>query len=210
VAVAYVRTVRTASGARAVQIVHSSRRGSRDIEHIGSAHDDAELELLKTVARQRMAAGQGESGFGLDDHPDAGGPLEITGSRMGHLRDALSRACDVLGFSAVAGGDETFRALVLARIIEPASKAGSLRVLEETGVAPPSYRTVNRRLPVYAKEPWRRALSAACAAHAGLGPATLVLYDCSTLYFETDAGDGFREPGFSKERRLEPQITIGC
>jgi transposase len=29
------------------------------------------------------------------------------------------------------------------------------------------------------------------------------------LYFETDAGDGFREPGFSKERRLEPQVTIG-
>jgi hypothetical protein len=26
---------------------------------------------------------------------------------------------------------------------------------------------------------------------------------------ETDAGDGFRESGFSKERRLEPQITIG-
>jgi transposase len=36
-----------------------------------------------------------------------------------------------------------------------------------------------------------------------------VLYDVSTLYFETDAEDGFREPGFSKERRLEPQITIG-
>ena len=27
--------------------------------------------------------------------------------------------------------------------------------------------------------------------------------------FETDTGDGFREPGFSKERRLEPQITVG-
>jgi transposase len=36
-----------------------------------------------------------------------------------------------------------------------------------------------------------------------------VLYDVSTLYFETDTGDGFRESGFSKERRLEPQITIG-
>ena len=36
-----------------------------------------------------------------------------------------------------------------------------------------------------------------------------MLYDVSTLYFETDAGDGFREPGFSKERRLEPQITLG-
>ena len=66
-----------------------------------------------------------------------------------------------------------------------------------------------RRLPAYAKEAWRQELSAACAAHARLGPASLVLYDVSTLYFETDQGDGFREPGFSKERRLEPQITIG-
>ena len=31
----------------------------------------------------------------------------------------------------------------------------------------------------------------------------------STLHFQIDAGDGFREPGFSKERRLDPQITIG-
>jgi hypothetical protein len=52
-------------------------------------------------------------------------------------------------------------------------------------------------------------LSEACAAHARLGPASLVLYDVSTLYFEADRGDGFREPGFSKERCLEPQITIG-
>jgi hypothetical protein len=36
-----------------------------------------------------------------------------------------------------------------------------------------------------------------------------VPYDVSTLYFETDAVDGFRESGCSKERRLDPQITIG-
>src|SRR5262249_42098598 len=65
--VAYIRTVKTASGARAVQIVHSSRKGSRDIEHIGSAHDDVDLVLLlKTVAGQRLAAGQGELDLGLD------------------------------------------------------------------------------------------------------------------------------------------------
>jgi hypothetical protein len=56
---------------------------------------------------------------------------------------------------------------------------------------------------------WRRKLATACAAHAALGPTSLVMFDVSTLYFETDTGDGFREPGFSKERRLEPQITIG-
>jgi hypothetical protein len=39
--VAYVRTVKTASDATAVQIVWSTRRGSRQIEHLGSAHDEA-------------------------------------------------------------------------------------------------------------------------------------------------------------------------
>jgi hypothetical protein len=212
--VPYARTVKTASGATAVQIVHSSHRGSRDIEHIGSAHDDVKVELLKAAARQRLAAGQGVLDLGLEPAGPAskgtgGGPLPITASRMDCLFDALEHAYRVLGFDQAAEGDEVFRDLVLARIIEPVSKLGSLRVLEEAGVASASYRTVKRRLPVYAKQAWRQRISAACAAHAGLGPASLVLYDVSTLYFETDAGDGFREPGFSKERRLEPQITIG-
>jgi hypothetical protein len=192
-----------------VQIVHSLRKGSRDIEHIGSAHDDVELELLKTVARQRLAAGQGELDLGLDAPPELGGPLPITGSRMGHLWDALGRAYDRLGFADAADGDEVFRQLVLARIIEPTSKLDSLRVLQEAGIAPVSYRTLKRRLLAYATEAWRERLAALCAHHVGLGPATLLLYDVTTLYFETDTGDGFRESGFSKERRLEPQITIG-
>jgi hypothetical protein len=207
--VAYVRTVKTASGAIAVQIVYSSRRGSRSIEHLGSAHDDGELEALKAAARQRLAAGQGELDLGLPARASSGGPLEIASSRMWHLWDALCRAYDMVGFGQVTGGDEVFRQLVLARIIEPASKQDSLRVLQEAGVDAASYPTLNRRLPAYAKDSWRRGLATACAAHAALGPASLVLYDVSTLYFETDQGDGFREPGFSKERRLEPQITLG-
>ena len=210
----YVRTVKTASGATAVQIVHSFHRGSRDIEHIGSAHDDAEVELLKAVARQRLAAGQGVLDLGLEPTGPAGkgaggGPLPITASRMDCLLDALEQAWRVLRLDHAAAGDEVFRDLVLARIIEPVSKLDSLRVLAEAGVAAASYRTVKRRLPVYARDSWRQQISAACAAHAGLGRASLVLYDVSTLYFETDEGDGFRESGFSKERRLEPQITIG-
>jgi hypothetical protein len=144
--VPYVRTVRTSSGAIAVQIVHSSRRGSRQIEHIGSAHDDAELELLKAVARQRLAAGQGLLDLGPGFGAGQGGPLPITSSRMGCLLDALGRGYDVLGFGRAAGGDEVFRDLVLARIIEPVSKLDSLRVPEEAGVMPASYATRKRRL----------------------------------------------------------------
>ncbi len=158
---AYVRTVKPASGARAVQIVHSSRRGSRDIEHIGSAHDDAALEALKAVARQRLAVGQPELDFGPD--------------------------FAALQAGSGAGGDEVFRLLVLARIVEPTSKLDSLRVVEEGGFDPPAYATLKRRLPAFAKESWRQKSAAACARTADLGPASLVLYDVFTLYFETDA-----------------------
>jgi hypothetical protein len=45
--VACVRTVRTASGATAVQIMPSSLRRAREADRYGSAHNTAELEALK-------------------------------------------------------------------------------------------------------------------------------------------------------------------
>ncbi len=204
---AYVRTVKTSSGATAVQIVHSFHRGSREIEHIGSAHDEVELELLKAVAAQRLHAGQDSLDFG-DGQPDAA-ELPILSTQSKRLWEALQAGYRVLGLDRACGQDEVFEQLVLGRIIEPTSKLDTIRVLEEVGVPTVSYPTINRRLARYATTEWRDQVAAACAAHAGLGPATLVLYDVTTLWFETDEGDGFREPGFSKERRLEPQITVG-
>jgi Transposase DDE domain len=207
VVVAYIRTVKTASRATAVQIVYSSRRGSRDIEHIGSAHTPEDVEALKAVARQRLYAGQDTLDLG-DGRPE-GQALPITSTRSKRLWDALCLAYTRLGFDTAAEADEVFQALVLARVVEPVSKLDSIRVLTEIGVDAPGYRTIFRRLPGYATDQWRQRLARACAVHVGLGPATLVLYDVTTLYFEIDEGDGFREPGFSKERRLEPQITVG-
>src|SRR3954464_9355223 len=182
------------------------------MEPVGSGHDEAEVEALRAAARQQLAGGQTELDLGLETASAAAGsrgPLTIVGSQAAHLWEALSRGYDALGFDRVAGADDVFRQLVLARIIEPTSKADSLRVLAEVGVSGPSYPTLGRRLPGYATAEFAAALAAACAAHAALGPASLVLYDVSTLYFETDTADEFRKPGFSKERRLEPQITIG-
>ena len=182
----HIRTVKTASGARAVQIVYSNRGGRRTMVHVGSAHDDAELELLRAAARQRISAGQGELELPGLAESAAGGPLPIRSSRMGHLVDALCQAYRVLGLQEATGGDEVFQQLVLARIIEPNSKLDSARVLTEAGVAAASYATLKRRLPVYATEDFRAKLASACAARAVLGRTALVLYDVSTLYFETD------------------------
>jgi hypothetical protein len=48
-----------------VLIVWSNRRGSRSIEHIGSAHDEAGAAALKAAAVQRLAAGQVQLDLGL-------------------------------------------------------------------------------------------------------------------------------------------------
>lgn len=205
---AYVRAVRTKSGAVAVQIVWKSRQGARDIEHLGSARSDAEVEVLKAVAAQRLAAGQDELPLAVAAKQEPAA-LPIVASRMGRLLDVIAAGYRHLGFDKATGADVVFEQLVTARIIEPSSKQDAARVLTEAGIRPLSYRSVKRRLPVYAQAEWRRRLSGACAAGADLSPSTLVLYDVTTLWFETDTGDGFREPGFSKERRLEPQITVG-
>ncbi len=203
-----------------MQIVHSSRKGARSIEHIGSAHDDAELAVLKEVARQRLNAGQlsfdlaglnseNAAGSAPQEPAGAGCVVPITSNRMGVLLEALETDWKAVGLDGLNGADEVFRQLVTARLIEPTSKQDSLRVLAEAGLSPVSYATVKRHLPSYATEGFTRDLSRLLAGYARIGRAWLVLFDVTALYFETDKADGFREPGLSKERRLEPQITVG-
>lgn len=178
-----MRTVKTASGATAVQIVHLNRRGAREIEHIGSARTPGEIEVLKTVAQQRLRANQ--DAFDFDDGQLDAAEAPIVASQTKHLWETLTAAYRVLGLDQ-ACVDEVFCQLVLARVVEPTSKLDSIRVLTELGIAAPSYPTIKRRLPTYATDQWRQQLAEACARHVGLGPATLVLYDVTTLYFETD------------------------
>jgi hypothetical protein len=183
--------------------------GSRDIEHIGSAHDDAELEVLQALARQRLAAGQGV----LDARASAGGPgrtLPITSSRMGHLLDALTRAYDLLGFGRATGGDEVFRQLVLAWIIEAVSKLDSLRVLEEAGVAPTSYATLKRRLPACATASWPHKLAAASRhTPAWVRPAWSCM-TCRPCISRSMPGTGSARAGSPRSAGWNRRSRSGC
>jgi hypothetical protein len=215
----YIRRVKTASGATAVQLVEK-RRGVRQIvEHLGSAHDEVTLAALEQVGRQKIQGNQ--QAFDLDLHTenssekpssgvDAGGGLVLHGTRPRLLWEVLERAYDRIGFST-AVDDEVFKQLVLARIIEPTSKLDSIRVLEELNVGKvPSYATVKRRLQRSVAEKWQDAVSAAAYRFAaGGGAVSLCLYDVTTLYFEADEEDELRKSGFSKERRIDPQVLVG-
>jgi hypothetical protein len=114
-----------------VQIVHGSRRGARDIEHLGSAHDEQAVEALKAVARQRMAGGQGQLGLGLDDEVVSAigpGPLQIMSSRMAPLWEVLWAAYDQLGFAQVVEGAATLWLLAIrAPRRSPRTPCGSMK-----------------------------------------------------------------------------------
>jgi hypothetical protein len=78
-------------GATAVQVAWSWRKGSRLIEHLGSAHDDVGLAALKAAATERLAAGQTELDLGISGGVEPG-TLPILSSQMTHLWEALCAA----------------------------------------------------------------------------------------------------------------------
>lgn len=209
----YVRRVKTASGATAVQIVEKRGGVRRIVAHVGSARSDAELAVLLRVADERLREGQ--QAFDLDrsaggDGGIAGGPAGavVVGSASEVLWQVLELVWSELGFDAVA--DDAFKALVLARIIEPTSKLAAIGVLEEIGVPAPHRNTLAASLKRCVERDYRNTLSRACTTHSAQGGrASLVLYDVTTLYFETETEDDLRKVGMSKERRVDPQIQVG-
>lgn len=204
----FVRKVRTASGAIAVQIVQKQRGVRTIVEHVGSAHTDEDLALLVEVARTKIQAGQ--LAFDLDaltDAPVTSAPT-VVGCRARVLWEVLEGAYRELGFDQV--GNQAFAQLVLGRVIEPTSKVDTIRVLSEHGLASPSLRTIWRTMKRSIAEDWRSQLARAAFAHATRGgPLTVVLYDVTTLYFEAEHEDALRKVGMSKERRVDPQILVG-
>lgn len=127
--VAFMRRVRTASGATAVQIAEYVRGRQRIVEHVGSAHTEAELGILLQRARELLDnPAQGVLELGAEPTPPvkglivaagpglfeaagavtpAGrdGPGRVVGTDSRILFDALATVLTALGFDGL--GHET-------------------------------------------------------------------------------------------------------
>jgi hypothetical protein len=215
----------------AVQVVRKYRGRREILAHVGSAHTDAELGVLLERARRIVAGDQDVRDIDVPARaeriadvadwragmlvapparprgaPAAPGRTAATSSRL--LYDVIGAVYDWLGFDVVA--DRVFRDLVIARIVEPTSKADSRRVLGELGAPVVSYKTIQRHLGLIGPGGYRDAIAGKCFAHAAnRGGLRLLLYDVTTLYFEAESEDDLRKVGCSKERRVEPQIVVG-
>ena len=214
--------VRTASGASAVQVVVKENGVRRIVEHLGSAHDEAELAALMHLGHQRLLAGQQvlDLGSAFDGggqapghEPGDGGAVRrpaIISRRSGWLIEAIKTVYTRLGLRNATGGDRAFEQMVLARLIEPTSKAQVPRVLGDLGLEPVSTRTLFRSLARAQERGYRESLSGALFEHVtASGGLALCLYDVTTLYFEAEREDDLRKVGYSKERRVDPQIIVG-
>lgn len=215
----------------AVQVVQKRWGRCEILAHVGSAHTDAELGILMEKARAMAVGNQGEFGFevpvrtesitdvatgaiaALFGEPVAAKPAPVgpgrtvaTSSRL--LYEALGGVYDGLGFDTV--GDGVFRDLVIARIVEPTSKVDALRVLKDLDAKALSYSTIQRHLKMGNDRDYRATIAAKCFEHcANRGTLSLLLYDVTTLYFEAESEDGLRKVGYSKKRRVDPQIVVG-
>jgi hypothetical protein len=225
--------VRTASGATAVQIAEYDGGRRRIVAHVGSAHTGAELGILLDRAREMLAdPAQGSFDLGIEPvaprarlvtraaapalfdagspggTPAAAGPARVVSTDSRVLFQALDGVFGDLGFDVL--DDEVFRDLVLARVVEPTSILDIGRVLAELGRKAASDKTMRRTLARCADRGYRDKIAELCFAHAlASGNVSLILYDVTTLYFEAEHEDALRKVGYSKERRVDPQIVVG-
>ncbi|GAA1486362.1 IS1634 family transposase [Brachybacterium fresconis] len=202
----FLRKVTTASGATAVQVVAKQGRRNKVLEHLGSAHSKAELAALMEAGKAKLHAGQGELALDFPAESDPAAVVQSSASRL--LIEAITMAWEALGFDDL--DDKAFFQLIAARLIEPTSMLDTSRVLDDIGIQPVHRSTMKRCLARIKQRDYRDQIATKCFTHAWTsGDVSLVLYDVTTLYFEAPKEDELRKVGFSKERRVDPQIVVG-
>ena len=190
-----------------MQIAEYADGGQRIVKHFGSARTDAELGVLLQRARDFLldpnqlvldidapvsatvtdllgppstptlfdAAADGSPSVA---RRDGAGRVAGTDSRV--LFAALAQVYADLGFDTL--GDQVFRDLVLARVVEPTSLLDVGRVLTDLGQQPASYATCKRVLKRVVTGEFRDDVAKLCFEHASrTGDISLVLYDVTNL-----------------------------
>jgi transposase len=208
----FVRKKNNPSGVISVQVIDKSLGKYRVVKTIGSssAHQEVEVlvlqakEWIKTQSRQlefdfTCTRAQTES---LLDH--------ILQIRPCGIELLLSPLFDSIGFNAIP--DDLFRRLALLRLSYPVSKMRAqaylsrhhylhLTVWQIYRYLDRLHRTQKGQIQEISYRHVQKILG---------GEIRIVFYDVTTLYFESDAGDDLRTPGFSKEgRHQNPQILLG-
>lgn len=207
-----LRTTKTASGATAVQAVRYENRKTVVLKHFGSARTPAELTALMKDCEIWLGEYTNQSSLfdeGKADRVLHLGVNRCLGMRYNCVYTILCKIAQRIGFGVL--GDNFLIDLVVMRIVEPSSKLRTIELLNRYFGISYSPRTLYRTLPkfsLYQQEV--EAVSISFAKKKLKSDLSFVLYDVTTLYFESFDADDLRKPGFSKDNKsLQPQIVLG-
>ena len=216
----YVRTVKTVSLSTAVQVIRYQNRDRIIVKHIGSAHNPEELRSLKQTAHEWINQATKQQNLFPAKRKEVLTLIPINklcnlGFRYSFAYETIHNLFELFQLNQL--GNQLFLDLVMMRIIQPASKIESLKLLSEFfGIKHQRadfYRgirgmvslkdIVEKKMVVFAKKQFAFDFS-------------IVFYDVTTLYFETFSDDedtekekGLRKKGFSKDNKAkQPQIVI--
>lgn len=207
-----LRTTKTASGKTAVQVIRYEQRKVIVMKHVGSAKTKDEIKALKESAASWIARETAQQQLFEKGEPRR--TLALATTRyvgVTHLfaYRTLIALMNKLGFSTLAA--PLLLDLACMRIVEPSSKLRAITLMERYFGIRYAESTVYRLLPTLAKRKAEVETVAVQWAINGLSSdLALVLYDVTTLYFETFEADTLRVPGFSKDNKSnQPQIVVG-
>ena len=205
-----IRVVKTASKARAVQVVRYQNNKRIVLQHIGSAHNDTDLEELIVVAEEWIKDYSGQLSIFPDESPNKLLHLNhctFVGVQYRYFYEQIEQIQNRLGFGSF---QPLLNDLVSIRIFEPASKMRSLDLLEKYFGIKHARKSYYKIAPQYIelKEKVESLVVDFAKEHYSFN-FDLVFYDVTTLYFETFEEDELRKNGFSKDNKSQqPQILI--
>lgn len=208
----HVRTVTTASGSTAVQVIRYLERKRIIVKHIGSARTQEELQSLQQTARQWIDRANRQQS--LFPSKNKSGSTLIPIDKLRNLGVYYSYAQEIIGklfrLFRFPQSERLFLDLVMMRMIQPASKLESLELLYELFAIKHHRADLYRSIPAITawKETIEQNVIVIAKTHFAFD-FTIVFYDVTTLYFESFKEDAFRKGGFSKDNKNQPQIVIG-
>ena len=209
----HVRVIKTKGDSKSVQVCHY-RKGKRVIfKHIGSGSTEQQITILLEMAKVFIADHTKQIYLFDEQQPNEQDVLlsqcTYLGSYYTFLYDILRAIQHHIGYTLLT--DTLLNDLTLIRIIEPASKLRSIRLLQTY------FGIHHRRQRYYESAPkWlelkqtveKQTLKFAKAVYSF--DFSMVFYDVTTLYFESFTSDDLRKTGFSKDGKAQqPQILVG-
>lgn len=212
----YVRTIKTASSATAVQVVRYRDRKRIVVKHIGSAHTQEKLASLKQTAQKWIDQETKQQYLFPAERKITSTLVSIDklrnlGFRYTFAHEVLTEIFRLMQFHTL--GSSLLLDFVLIRIIQPASKLESLELLSEFFGITHTRAEFYRNIPAIVSLKGTVEKKTITFAQNQLAfDFSIVFYDVTTLYFESfkEDGEGFRKPGFSKDNKAnQPQIVIG-